>query len=133
LIVSLELILLLFFFVLLPVIRQLLQAAKERSARTPEGSESQPLPAPPGDAPLPWTVPSLAETAPHPAFGALSRVAYDAEPVRRAPTPHSGTQRRRRVVGLRNHSELRNAMVLMAILGPCRAISPYDWTERAGQ
>jgi hypothetical protein len=37
------------------------------------------------------------------------------------------------VVGPRNRLDLRRAIELMAILGPCRAINPYDWPERAAR
>lgn len=139
---SLELLLLLAVFVLLPLIQQLLRAARQRDRRAPERAERQPLrtPQPPAHAPLPRTraVPPLPETARHAASDAmtargLTPARETAGPVTLALTPHRSTRRRTAVVGLRNLLDLRRAIVLMAILGPCRAINPYDWPERAGR
>jgi hypothetical protein len=36
-------------------------------------------------------------------------------------------------MSLRNPLDLRRAIVLMTMLGPCRALNPHDWPERAAQ
>jgi hypothetical protein len=36
-------------------------------------------------------------------------------------------------VGLRARRDLRRAIVLVAMLGPCRANSPYDWPDQAAR
>jgi hypothetical protein len=43
------------------------------------------------------------------------------------------TMEQQTVVGLRARRDLRRAIVLAAILGPCRANSPYDGPEQAGR
>jgi hypothetical protein len=136
--VSLELLLLLAAFVLLPLIQQLLRAAQAREPPTPEPAEKRP-PRPPVQAP-PRTLavpppPGAARDAASDALIARGRTPAlkTAGPVTPALTPHRSARRRRAAaLGLRNRLDLRRAIVRMAILGPCRAMSPYDWPERAG-
>jgi hypothetical protein len=134
---SLELLLLIAIFVLLPLLQQLLDAVRRRNEQTPEragpptASEHQPameerLPAahaplrqPPEDRLLPATAHQKASepmtASEHmPARSAATSVAPDPAVLRRA-------RRSRAVASLRNPSGLRRAFVLMTILGPCRA------------
>jgi hypothetical protein len=113
---SVEFFLLLAVFVLLPLIQRFLQAARERDARTPpERTERLPEPTP---AARPPTIPVL-RPRPHVAEAPVML----APPQRRA--------RRAPAAGLSHRLDLRRAIVLMAILGPCRAHDPHDRPERA--
>jgi hypothetical protein len=131
--VSLEFLLLLAVVVLLPLIQQLLRAARQRDRRTPERAEGQPAPA---------ERPAMREPQPpRPAARHTSSAAMTARegtpapdaagPVAPALTAHRSTGRRTAVVSLRNPLDLRRAIVLMTMLGPCRATKPHDWRERA--
>jgi hypothetical protein len=130
LILSLELLLLLAVVVLLPLIQQLLQAAQQRDPRTPEGAERPPLRKPQASTHVPppatLAIPPRPEIAPDAMTARGHTPAQDAAgPLPFALTPHR-IARRRSAADLRNRLDLRGAIVLMAILGPCRAINPYD-------
>lgn len=134
---SIELLLLIAIFVLLPLLQQLLDAVRRRNEQTPEragpptASEHQleleeslpaahaPLRRPPEDRQLPATArqkPSEPMTAsePVPARSAATSVAPDPAVLRKG-------RRSRAVASLRSPPDLRRAVVLMTILGPCRA------------
>jgi hypothetical protein len=132
-----ELLLLLIAFVVLPLIQQLLRVRAQRQQRTPDRSTDQPalegqpapqsaVPAPLGRGPAGPRVPEtarreLAGAAAH-EFTASLEVAKPAmpdQPVRPSSRRHVA------VAGLRNSPGLRRSIVLMTILGPCRAIDPY--------
>jgi hypothetical protein len=132
---STELLLLLAFFVLLPLLQQLLRAARQPKERTPERAgaqamqESQPqLPAhsPPPRAPVGAQRPATARYKLSEAMtareGAPARDA--AGPVAPVPTTRRSARRRTAVADLRNPRGLRRAIVVMTILGPCRASRP---------
>lgn len=133
---SIELLVLLAFLVLLPLIQSLLAAARPRDPLA-EGA-AQPVPDPnagevsrsparprPGPA---SAVLQLPEAASPTARGAESRAPRSAGPVE-AEMPRSSTRRPVAVPGLRNRLDLGRAMVLMAILGPCRGANPHEWPE----
>jgi hypothetical protein len=138
--VSLETLLLLAFFILTPLIQRLLQAARqgdgtrrtpERAPQPPSGTAPVPRRAPP--APLipsrPTVTPEVAAdemTAPAPS-SAREAVAPAAAP---AVTPRHDMRRSTAAAGLRGR-RLRRAIVLKEILGPCRAVNPYDWHQGA--
>lgn len=130
---SIETILLLVFFLLVPLIERLIRAQRERQ---PAEEERQAPPA----APRPERQPRRREPAIE-AHGPLEGVPTPAtlvgtqgdrtrQPHRRdiraaisaggqRPQPKPGTPPA--LAGLRNRRELRRAVVLMTILGPCRA------------
>lgn len=134
---SLELLLLIAIFVLLPLLQQLLDAVRRRNEQTPDragpptASQHQPaleesLPAahaplqrPPEDRQLPATARQkssepMTTSERMPARSAATSVTPDPAVLRRA-------RRSRAVASLRNPPGLRRAFVLMTILGPCRA------------
>lgn len=121
-----QILLLAFFFLVLPLVQHLLRAARQRAGDEPAQAEGQPPSArrPPmreQQAP-PATVHrtmSDAMTAPE------RKPALDADrPV--APPIRRSARRGTAVVGLRDPLDLRRAIVLMTVLEPCRAIDPYD-------
>ena len=126
---SIEQILLLVVFVVLPLVQYLLRTARERDGRKPEQAEG---PQSPPDAPLPVpTGPPLAPAARHTLSDAMAvrertprRDA--APPVVLPPAPRRSARRRAAVVDLRDPNDLRRAIVLTTILGPCRATNPYE-------
>ncbi len=150
---SLELLILLALFTLLPIIEQAWRKhreARERARRRALGLPPVPPPLPPpiprippGHAPLPTRtdafdeddesdvevlrhtpqprpVPIPIQVVPRPAAAPLKM------PVRRAVAPLA----RRRAVPLReimrDPGAVRRGIVLMTVLGPCRANAPYD-------
>jgi hypothetical protein len=127
---SVETLILLAFFVLLPLLQQLLAQARERNRPTPQPADLGPLPTPPPAARVPREPPP-----PIPPLPALEGDRFDmhqAAPAREAVTPatsaSSGPRRgRRRVVSavLRTRLDLRRAITAATILGPCRALDPY--------
>ena len=131
---SVDALILLALFLVLPLIQQLIQATRQRNQRPPEPAGRQ-GPARARTPPPELAVPPLPDTTPHTASDAISAgdslPAPDAGgPVTRALTPHR-TLGRRTTVGLRTRRDLRRAIVLVAMLGPCRASQPYDWPEHA--
>ena len=132
---SAELLLLLIVVILWPLIQQLLGSlgqqptADHRTEQPPRGSEPGPRPAAgtlfergPTDTRLPemarrhLTDAAAKESTPplKPAGSAMPAL-----PI------HPGSRRHLAVAGLRNSAGLRRSIVLMTILGPCRAIDPY--------
>jgi hypothetical protein len=135
--VSVEALILLALLIVLPLIQQLVQATRQRIQRPPGPAERQSPGTLARTPPPELAVPPLPDTTPHTAFYAISaggrEPAPDAGgPVTLALTPLR-TMGRRTTVGLRARRDLRRAIVLVAMLGPCRASSPYDWPERAGR
>jgi hypothetical protein len=136
--VSVEALVLLALFIVLPLIQQLIQATRQRNQRPPEPAGRQGpgrlarTPPPPELA-----VPPLPDTTPHTASDAISVGGRISAPagggaVTLAPTPHR-TMGRGTTAGLRTRRDLRRAIVLVAMLGPCRASHPYDWPEHVGR
>jgi len=121
--------LLLLVIILLPLL-QLLRAAFQRNRRTPEQAEEQPASAP---QPLMWEPqppappgPAIAHRPFSDAITAPERTPAPEVTRRVAPSPaiQRKTRRRTVVANLRNPRSLRRAIVLMTILGPCRASRP---------
>jgi hypothetical protein len=146
--VSIDLLILFVIFVLVPLIERMLREAQQRGQPTPGDTSRQPQKAapprtrPPVPVPVPAPVPtSMPEPQP-----VLSLPVSTAEkrqvdprpdrgtgkPVVRTLTPRSMT-RAGTVVSLRTRPDLRRAMALTAILGPCRADQPYEWPADAGR
>jgi hypothetical protein len=141
--VSLEFLILLAAFVLLPLIQQLLQAARQGAppAPAPAPAEVPPLRRPrtprharePADATLP-----LLEGAGQALRDALT--AHGPTPAGRTASPatlalaaHRGTRRLTAAPGLHGRLDLRRAIVLMAMLEPCRAVNPFEGPEGIGR
>jgi hypothetical protein len=131
---SVETLVLLALFVVLPLMQQLLRAIRQQNQRFPEPAErrsSETLTRPP---PPELAVPPLPDTTLHGASDALLASGHvpapdTGRPVTLALTPHR-TMGQRTAVGLRSRRDLRRAIVLVAILAPCRASSPYHWPEQ---
>ena len=127
-------------FVLIPLIqwiRQLLSRQPEQMGA--ENAEPHPQPRPRPRRPLPPPEPlppdssyPARQTQPRPPRQAPPRPAAppDSEAPQRAPEPVVSSPRARLRVGygaaLHRRATLRNAIAIMTILGPCRALSPFD-------
>jgi len=122
---SVESWILLALFVLLPLIERLVLAARRRreraTAERPEaGVERPPLMVPEArPQPVVMPLPPAAPARPKP---------VTATPRLRAPPRPSVVAARARAAspGSPYRRDLRRAMVMAAVLGPCRALSPYD-------
>jgi hypothetical protein len=124
-----ETLVLLALFIMLPLIQQLIRATRQRNQRFPEPAERPPPGTLARTSPSDLAVPPLLDTASHAASDAMP-------PSAPVPAPHVGgsvtatltahrTIEQRTALGLRIRPDLRRAIVLVAILGPCRANSPY--------
>jgi outer membrane biosynthesis protein TonB len=146
---SIELILAIIFFGLLPLIERLIRAAREGQGGTarpapppwePAEEDDEPYVFEPPPMPMPMPMPAPRVEKPRPtavkAAPVTPRVAPSRAPSRvtahdrRTDDAFKGARkgRARRDIAAALHSEagLRRAVVLMTILGPCRALSPYD-------
>jgi hypothetical protein len=136
--------LLLIVFIVLPLIQQLLRVAKEREQGQRKPPSGQPPAAsrptrPMAQAPSQIALPP-APVVPPP----LATLADTAMKARRRTAPRSTSEaviavpaarrsaRRRILTGLRSPRDLQGAMVLMTILGPCRALAQDDRSGRVG-
>ena len=132
-----ELLLLLVVFVLLPLIQQLLRVLAQRQQRAPDRRTEQPAP---GGQPEQESAvrtplgrgsagPRVPGTARHQLAGSAAHkftVPLEAAAQTMPDPPVRPSSRRHvAVAGLRNSPGLRRSIVLMTILGPCRAIDPY--------
>jgi hypothetical protein len=127
---SVELLVLLALFIVLPLIQQLIRATRQQNQRIPEPAERRPSRTLARTPPSELAVPPLPDTISHAASDAMLANAPVPAPHVRGPvtialTPHR-TMGHRTAVGLRTGRDLRRAIVLIAMLGPCRASSPYD-------
>jgi hypothetical protein len=133
-----ELLLLLIAFVVLPLIQQLLRVRSQRLERAPDRSADQPVlgaqpaapqsavPAPLGRGPDGPRVPeTVRRQLPGAAAHEFTAPLEAAAPRMPDPPVRPSSRRRVAVAGLRNSRGLRRGIVLMTILGPCRAIDPY--------
>lgn len=135
---SIEALVLLIFFVLLPLVQQLLQAARQRDSRIPERSAGPPASGPqqaPTAAPggLVTSMPVLVQGAPLVNAAGTARIPLPAgvrtTPVPLGLRPRPRTRGRYPLVNAHNRFDLRRAIVFTAILGPGRAMARYDWSE----
>jgi hypothetical protein len=125
---SIELVLLILAFLLLPLVQRLVSAARA-------GQEARP--AQPAGPQSSASVPPLREV--NQLLVTEDRTLTDVttaperKPVRNADRPVTPVSRRpgRAVVGLRDALDLRRAIVLRTVLGPCRANRPPDWLKGA--
>jgi hypothetical protein len=118
---SLEQLLLIAFIVVLPLIQYLVRLARQRN-ELPKQAEGPP--------PLAHR-PPVPRTAHHTASGAMTAPARNPD-LLVIPTAGRRARRGAPVVNLRNRFDLRRAVVLMTVIGPCRAASPHDWPDSAG-
>jgi len=129
--VSFEWLLLLVFFVLLPLVERLLRAARQQQdAAAPEPPGAPRPQAPPLPLPLPRPVaPPL--SMPRPRAG-QARPRHPPAVTKPAPARRPVMRRPAMAADLRHAPALRRAIVLMTILGPCRALSPHAWEGASG-
>lgn len=128
---SVELLVLLAVFVLLPLVQRLLAGAAERGA----GAQGKPMtrpelrageaPRPPEARPSPFALSPMPPAVPHEAVGATIQAVGAAGAAQPSVMPRRNARERHPVSGRLDRVGLRRAMVLMAIFGPCRAISPH--------
>ena len=123
---SVESILLLAFLIVIPLLERLVRALRARAQRAEELAPKPPQ-TPPPVIPLPAvTPPPLTER--HPAAERLSSADHvRARKIRQDPATRpmrdgSLPSRGRRVIPLAKPADLRRAIMLMAILGPCKAL-----------
>ncbi len=124
---SVETLVLLALFIVLPLLQQLIRVTRPQTQRPPEPTEKRPR------APLDRTPPPAASVPP--LLNTTASTPSDARPASDpGPAPHAGgrvtitsaphTMGQRTAIGLDARRDLRRAIVLVAILGPCRANSP---------
>ena len=133
-----EALLLLALFILLPLIERMLRSARQPGESTPDSAPEVPGPAsrpsirpsaPQSRSPLDARAPRTADARPISARPAAPRPPglQLAAPAARRPA------RRGRVVeDLHDPVALRRAVVLTAVLGPCRGVAPHEWTGAPG-
>jgi hypothetical protein len=125
---SVETLILAVLLIVLPLLQQLIRATRQRNERPPEPAAPRPVtlartPLPEGSVPpLPDTTPPVLPAA-MPAGDAVPALRVGA-PVTTTLTP-GRTIGERAAVALRTPRDMRGAVVLAAILGPCRANRPY--------
>ena len=131
--VSYELLLLLAVVVLLPLIQLLVRAARQRDERLSEDGGGRPLANQPPkrgraiDAPpvVPLLPATAGDSAPHAVTAREKTAPRDAMGPRSVPTGREGVRHQMAAkANLSDSAGLRRAMVLAAILGPCRAHDP---------
>lgn len=125
---SIELIVFVVAFLLLPLLQQLVRAARAGQEAGPAQPAGPPSSA--GGPPLreqqlvaPEDRTSTDETD--------ARRREQARKPQRPVVPASGesTRRGRSILAFRARLDLRHAIVLRTVLGPCRASNPQDWPE----
>ena len=134
---SYELLFLVAVVVLLPLIQIVVRAARQRDHRRSEDADALPFanqPAKRGpaiDAPAVPPFPATAgDSAPQAIIARESTAPRDAAGPRPVPTGRQGGRDQMAAVSnLGDRAGLRRAMVLTAILGPCRAHDPHDRSE----
>jgi hypothetical protein len=152
--VSVESLVLLVIFIVLPLLERLMKLLREHQAnqRPPSSEMPVPPPAPPvrpprrqprpevqssGPGRPPGTPPGRRLTSRPPteassleaeATSALEGQPIAARPITTAPDGLPGLPRRRRAprINLRQPASLQAAIVAQTVLGPCRATRPYD-------
>jgi hypothetical protein len=132
--VSIEALIAFVLFLLVPLVERLLREVQQRNHRgegrpgTPP--EQGPLPNSPAPQPLTVAVPSVSAATTEMLMASRARPADAARRPVRTMTPRAHTRPAAARLALRDPSALRRAVVQMTILGPCRAVHPYDWPER---
>ena len=133
---SYELLFLVAVVVLLPLIQIVVRAARQRDHRRSEDADALPFanqPAKRGpaiDAALPPFPATAGDSAPQAVIAGESTAPRDAAGPRPVPTGRQGGRDQMAAVSnLGDRAGLRRAMVLTAILGPCRAHDPHGRSE----
>jgi hypothetical protein len=132
---SVETLILVALLIMLPLIQQLIRATRERSQHSPapaerrSGTVARTTPPELVVPPLPDRKPPVASDAP---ASALAPARQGGGPPTIALKPQR-TMEQQAAVGLRARRDLRRAIVLVAMLGPCRANSPCDWPDQAAR
>ena len=126
---SIETLLVVAFLIVLPLLEWLVRALRER---TPQGQDAPPASLPHPE-PVPVAAPLPAAVLPPPpprhpqtervSAGERVRASRAVQQAAAAPMhPRKVTPARRHPLSLSNRAELRRAVVLMTILGPCKAV-----------
>ncbi|MFN3325617.1 MAG: hypothetical protein ACK5AZ_19140 [Bryobacteraceae bacterium] len=121
-----EVIVLIIIFVVLPLLQQLLEKAREAERRRQQPPPQQ-------------RQPQQRERV-RPAPRRIPEEVVRPEPVRirevpsvRAAPAAARIRRPKPLVTLRNPRELRRAVVMMTVLGPCRANRPHEWQDSSSR
>jgi hypothetical protein len=126
---SLEQVLLLAFLVALPLFHYLTRLARQRN-ELPNQAEG--LPPSAHRPPVQEQQPPLPRSARRTASGAMTAPAQETDALMNS-TAGRSARRGRAVVGLGNRFDLPRAIVLMTLIGPCRAMDPYEWPQSGGR
>jgi hypothetical protein len=133
---SVETLALLALFLVLPLIQLLMQARRQRSQPGSEQADRRSAAARGRQVPPGSVVQARPDTPLDAVTDALGAGTGTPAHPRRSVTPASRSDRIMRpltATDLDHRHGLRRAIVLMALLGPCRARDPYDWPEQAGR
>jgi hypothetical protein len=135
---SIEALLLLAAFILLPIIERMLRAARRPDGDTPDQGTDVPRPAsrpsipPPTPQRQPPTDARVSPPADVPQVPARPAPRRSPRPPRAAAGAPRAVRSGSRVEELHTPRALRRAVVLTTILGPCRAVAPYAWEGASG-
>ena len=133
---SIEVLILLALFILLPLIERILRSARQPNAGTPDRAAQVPRPAsrPSIRPPAPQPRPPMEARVPRTAPPVFARPAVPRSPSLQlaAPAARRPARKGRLVEDLPNPLTLRRAVVLMTILGPCRSVAPHEWKGAPG-
>lgn len=121
-----ESLLLLALFLLLPLVEQLVKLVRRRADTAPAGSGPPPAAVIAGPPPVEETNRRPVRTAQRPGAPLPASRPLAPQPVPQAAPPRRGAKR-----WLHSRTGLRRAMVLMTILGPCRALEPDSFQQRS--
>jgi hypothetical protein len=133
---SLEVLLLLILFIIVPLVQQWVRAAQARARQTatpPIGSPgAQSVKVPPSSGVSRPSAPAVLRTAAQAPRGPQAtrmrqRTTIPPSDTRTPSIPPQRTRAHHALMDLRDPSALRRAVVLMAILAPCRAARPHRW------
>ena len=134
---SIETLVLVALLIVLPLIQQVIRATRERSQHFPAPAERRPPGTVARRPPPELAVPPLTDTKPQAASDAMPASALALARQGGGPLPISlrpqRTMEQQTAVGLRAPRDLRRAIVLVAMLGPCRANSAHDWPDQAAR
>jgi hypothetical protein len=129
---SVEALILVALLIMLPLIQQVIRATRERNQHFPAPAERR-SPGPVARTPPPeLAVSPLPATSDAMPASVLAPERQGGEPLT-IPLKSKRAMEEQTAVGLRARRDLRRAIVLVAMLGPCRANSPYDWPDQAAR
>ncbi|MGE0866031.1 MAG: hypothetical protein AB7P34_19185 [Vicinamibacterales bacterium] len=119
-----ESLLLLALFLLLPLVEQLVKFVRRRAEAAPAASGPPPAPVMAGPPPVEETARRPLRVGPRP-----SAPLPTSRPLAPPAVPPPGAPRRGAKRWLHSRTGLRRAVVLMTILGPCRALEPDSFQQ----